>query len=270
VFTRIVTPLAAFYCPTVCARLSRIVLQIRADSNGLLADLGVTTVLIVKTNQPTLHRQLKILPWQNLPAQDHTRDRGHARVELRRLQVATVPGLGFPPCHPGYPHHPPGAVPAQPARAHVYAVTSLTAAQAHPARLADYVRGHWGIEALHHLRDTTFAEDASQVRTGTAPRAMASLRKLGDDGRLGGWRWPRQGQRRATAASRPAWKSERVGPFVAGCGLGFGPPGQWNARRTALPTVGSRPIPSADERMMAIRAARDAIPLVILLGITSP
>jgi len=60
----------------------------------------------------------------------------------------------------------------------VYAVTSLTAAQARPARLADYVRGHWAIEALHHIRDTTFAEDASQVRTGNAPRAMASLRNL--------------------------------------------------------------------------------------------
>jgi hypothetical protein len=60
----------------------------------------------------------------------------------------------------------------------VYAVTSLTAAQAHPARLADWVRGHWGIEALHHIRDVTFAEDASQTRTGTAPRAMACLRNL--------------------------------------------------------------------------------------------
>jgi hypothetical protein len=39
-------------------------------------------------------------------------------------------------------------------------------------------RGHWGIEALHHLRDTAFAEDASQARTGTAPGAMASLRNL--------------------------------------------------------------------------------------------
>jgi predicted transposase YbfD/YdcC len=60
----------------------------------------------------------------------------------------------------------------------VYAVTSLTAAQASPARLADRIRGHWGIEALHHIRDTTFAEDASQVRTGNAARAMASLRNL--------------------------------------------------------------------------------------------
>jgi hypothetical protein len=60
----------------------------------------------------------------------------------------------------------------------VYAVTNLTTAHAYPARLADWIRGHWGIEALHHVRDTTFAEDASQARTGTAPRAMASLRNL--------------------------------------------------------------------------------------------
>jgi len=60
----------------------------------------------------------------------------------------------------------------------VHAVTSLTAAQAHPARLADWVRGHWGIEAHHHLRDVTFAEDASHLRTGAAPRVMASLRNL--------------------------------------------------------------------------------------------
>ena len=39
----------------------------------------------------------------------------------------------------------------------VYAITSLTAAQTSPARLADWIRGHWGIEALHHIRDTTFA-----------------------------------------------------------------------------------------------------------------
>ncbi|WP_412079395.1 hypothetical protein ACLF6K_06660 [Streptomyces xanthophaeus] len=30
------------------------------------------------------------------------------------------------------------------------------------------------IEAPHHVRDTTFAEDASQLRTGNAPRAMAT------------------------------------------------------------------------------------------------
>ncbi|GAA3807274.1 hypothetical protein ACFS5L_42370 [Streptomyces phyllanthi] len=33
-------------------------------------------------------------------------------------------------------------------------------------------------KALHHVRDTTFAEDASQLRTGNAPRAMATCRNL--------------------------------------------------------------------------------------------
>ncbi|MEU9384275.1 hypothetical protein AB0D38_26310, partial [Streptomyces sp. NPDC048279] len=31
---------------------------------------------------------------------------------------------------------------------------------------------------LHHVRDRTFREDDSKVRTGTLPRAMASLRNL--------------------------------------------------------------------------------------------
>lgn len=34
------------------------------------------------------------------------------------------------------------------------------------------------VEALHHVRDVTFAEDASTIHTGTAPRAMATLRNL--------------------------------------------------------------------------------------------
>ncbi|GCB43895.1 transposase [Streptomyces sp. NL15-2K] len=60
----------------------------------------------------------------------------------------------------------------------VYAVTSLTAGQATPAQIARLVRDHWKIEALHHVRDTTFAEDASHLRTGNAPRAMATWRNL--------------------------------------------------------------------------------------------
>jgi hypothetical protein len=40
------------------------------------------------------------------------------------------------------------------------------------------VRGQWGVESLHWTRDVTFAEDASRVRTGNAPRVMATLRNL--------------------------------------------------------------------------------------------
>lgn len=60
----------------------------------------------------------------------------------------------------------------------VYAVTSLDAHQANPAELASHLRGHWTVEAQHHIRDRVFAEDASTVHAGNAPRAMATLRNL--------------------------------------------------------------------------------------------
>jgi len=60
-----------------------------------------------------------------------------------------------------------------------YAITSLTATQADAARLGRLLRGHWEIEnRLHWVRDVTFGEDHSQIRTGAGPRAMASLRNL--------------------------------------------------------------------------------------------
>ncbi|KAB1922239.1 ISAs1 family transposase, partial [Micromonospora sp. ALFpr18c] len=55
-------------------------------------------------------------------------------------------------------------------------ITNLTAEQADPAELADWLRGHWSIEVLHHIRDTTYREDASRLQTGNAPRALATLR----------------------------------------------------------------------------------------------
>src|SRR4030095_15079225 len=60
----------------------------------------------------------------------------------------------------------------------VYAITSLSFELARPARLADLLRGHWSIEALPHIRDTPFCEDASHVRTGGGPSVMAALRNL--------------------------------------------------------------------------------------------
>src|SRR3990172_7141582 len=42
-------------------------------------------------------------------------------------------------------------------------------------------RGHWSIEnSLHYVRDVTFDEDRSSIRTRNAQRTMASLRNLGD------------------------------------------------------------------------------------------
>ncbi len=138
-------------------------------------------LLVVKGNQKRLRRQLRRLPWQQMPLLDRTRATGHGRREVRRLKVCTVEaGLLFP--------HAVQAIEIRRRRVStktgnvqtktVYAVASLTPGQADPARLAELVQGHWSVEALHHVRDVTYAEDASRVRTGSAPRAMATLRNL--------------------------------------------------------------------------------------------
>ena len=59
----------------------------------------------------------------------------------------------------------------------VYLITSDR--DADPATLAAWVRSHWEIEnKLHWVRDVTYQEDKSLVRTGNAPRVMATLRSL--------------------------------------------------------------------------------------------
>jgi predicted transposase YbfD/YdcC len=61
----------------------------------------------------------------------------------------------------------------------VYALTSLSAHDAHPNQIAAWLQGHWGIEnKLHCICDVTFDEDRSQNRTAGGPQAMATLRNL--------------------------------------------------------------------------------------------
>ncbi|MEV0178989.1 ISAs1 family transposase [Streptomyces sp. NPDC050625] len=155
-------------------------LHTQRDHAAYLLRRGAHYIVIVKGNQKKLRKQLEKLPWEKVPLQERTREHGHGRAEIRRLKVCTVNNLLFP-----------GALQAIEVKRRrvnrrtgkisfktVYAVTSLGAEQASPARLASLIRGHWQVESLHHVRDTTFAEDASQLRTGNAPRAMATWRNL--------------------------------------------------------------------------------------------
>jgi predicted transposase YbfD/YdcC len=149
----------------------------------LVAGKQAHYLFTVKANQPTLLARCARLAWHNVPVLDRTHDRGHGRVERRTLKAVTVNHFGFP--HAAQliqvtrKTHDLHASPRRWRTVTVYAITSLTFAQANPARLADYLRWHWAIEnGLHHVRDTTFAEDASQVRTGTGPNVMAFLRNL--------------------------------------------------------------------------------------------
>ena len=58
----------------------------------------------------------------------------------------------------------------------VFGITSLTRDKANAGRLLKLVRAHWSVEALFHVRDATFGEDACRVRTGSAPFVLSTVR----------------------------------------------------------------------------------------------
>jgi predicted transposase YbfD/YdcC len=117
-----------------------------------LHDRGGHYLLIAKPNQPKLHAQVVGLPWPQIPVAAEDRDRGHGRVETRRVKITTV-GAGI-----GFPH---ARLAVQIVRRRrpisstrwssetVYAITSLPWRQARADLVADALRGHWRIEALH-------------------------------------------------------------------------------------------------------------------------
>jgi len=149
----------------------------QSDTAQVILGRGAGYVMTVKANMPTLYRQLKELPWAAVPAISAV-STDHGRRARRTIKVALAPAwIGF-------------AGAAQVAQLRrtvtkkgkktvevVYLITSER--EAGPATLAAWVRSHQEIEnKLHWVRDVTYQEDKSLVRTGNAPRVMASLRSL--------------------------------------------------------------------------------------------
>ena len=112
----------------------------------------------------------------------------HGRLEERRLWVLHDPELN---AYLGWPHLAQvGRLQRRRARRRggrevaveqevTYLVTSATPERADAARLLRVNRGHWGIEnRTHYVRDVTFDEDRSRVRTGAAPQAFAAAKNL--------------------------------------------------------------------------------------------
>jgi predicted transposase YbfD/YdcC len=147
------------------------------DTAQLITGRGADYVMTVKGNMPTLYKQLKKLPWAAVPAVSAvTTD--HGRRARRTIKAALAPAwIEFD-----------GAAQVAQLRRTVtkngkktvevvYLITSDR--HADPATLAAWVRSHWEIEnKLHWVRDVTYQEDKSLVRTGNAPRVMATLRSL--------------------------------------------------------------------------------------------
>jgi len=141
-----------------CFDLTGVVVTVDAmhtqtDTATAITSAGGAYVFTVKGNTPTLHRQLKALPWKDVPA-DSATVVSHGRRATRTIKSLTAPTwIGF-------------AGAAQVAQVRrtvtrggkksvevVYLITSATHTTAPPAVLAAWVQGHWSIEnALHWVR----------------------------------------------------------------------------------------------------------------------
>lgn len=150
-----------------------------------VVDQGGDYLWVVKDNQPTLRADIALLfeapPWgEELDTFIQQGQHGD-RQERRQLWSSTAlneyldwPYLGQVCCVERTVFQK-GVARQETA----YAITSLSPTQADAQRLQGIWRGHWGIEnQSHYVRDVTMHEDASQVRSGSAPEVMAALRNV--------------------------------------------------------------------------------------------
>jgi predicted transposase YbfD/YdcC len=155
-------------------------------------DAGGDYLVIVKGNQPTiLHataalfaaradatiRAASLPPWDMRQAT--TLDKGHGRVEVRRLIASAELNdyLEWPDLAQVMRIERVWWAREKRHTAVRYALTSLPPAVADAERLLALVRGHWEIEnGVHYVKDVALGEDRSTIRKGHGPSVMAILR----------------------------------------------------------------------------------------------
>ncbi len=141
---------------------------------------------VVKDNQPRLHaaRVAYFADPRATARSATTTDRCHGRTETRTVHATA---RLCPYLTPYFPFPRLGQVArlvrtvrekGQTRTETVYLITSLTPRRADAARLLALVHGHWSVEVRHRIRDVTFGEDHSRLRSGEAPQVMAALRNL--------------------------------------------------------------------------------------------
>ncbi|HEX5406372.1 MAG TPA: ISAs1 family transposase [Pseudonocardiaceae bacterium] len=140
-------------------------------------------VATCKGNQPTLRQAVfdKVAPLIRTPPGHLVKERGHGRINHWSTWITDAEGIDFPHARQTacirrevFDLHG-----QRLSKDYAWIITSATPEHAQACDLHDYVRDHWGIEnKSHHVRDTTWREDAHQAHTGSGPQVMATLRNL--------------------------------------------------------------------------------------------
>jgi predicted transposase YbfD/YdcC len=145
-------------------------------------DRDADYLLFVKGNQPGLRQAIyDAVTAAGKTEPDHvSTDYGHGRIIKRSLWVTDAGGIEFPHARQvlrirrdAY-----GLDGTAISKEIVHGITTLDPGRGTPAVLAGLAQGQWGIESVHWLRDTVYAEDANTGYAGNGLQVMAILRNI--------------------------------------------------------------------------------------------
>lgn len=144
-------------------------------------------LMIVKENQKQLYDDISIVFDANANANEietvEQTNIGHGRIETRKLSTSSILSsyLDWPGVEQVFRLERYTYFKKSGKERHnvVYGITSLPHAEFKAEDLLGISRGHWSIENRSHwVRDVTFDEDRSQVRSGNIAQLMACFRNL--------------------------------------------------------------------------------------------
>jgi predicted transposase YbfD/YdcC len=169
----------------------------RATAEHIVEVKNADYVMTIKANQPKLLTAAgHALSGPGTEFDEYTEhSRGHGRTEERIVRTTPVTAevaIDFPHAAQVFRviRYVGGLDGQRRSKEIAHCVTSLTPDNAAGHDLGQLLRDHWGAieNKIHWVRDTTFREDASTLRAGTAPHAMAIIRNtLIAAFRLAGW-----------------------------------------------------------------------------------
>ena len=148
--------------------------------------------LALKGNQPTLEADA-IAYFQTAPATElvtkTTVEKGHGRIETRTYTASqAVDWIASERSYPGQPRFTTiktivkvDTRTEHPDRSTFDTRLYISSAPLDIGRLANAIRGHWGIESMHWLLDVAFKDDLSRYRTGHGAKNMALVRRFALD-----------------------------------------------------------------------------------------
>ena len=148
---------------------------------------GAHYLFTAKGNQPNLENDIRLLLGQAIARRapdftDQSPKPEHGRRERRSIRVSSALNdyLNFPGVAQVF------AVRRETVEVKsgkqscetIYGLTSLNEQLASPQHLLTLNRGHWTIEATHHILDWSFDEDRSRIRCGHGPQDLTALRRF--------------------------------------------------------------------------------------------